>query len=374
MAHDTALGGWRPRRTHRRQHAGQREDDLGLHGVLERRERAAARLRSAGARSASRSPRSASSSRSSAPACWCGRSITTARWRRFGETWLDTSAGAARDRAALAATLHARLPQPDGAGRLRAWRSGSRACSAPSRRHSDERERARAHPLARGDRGRRRAAWRSAPTARRFRSRFDIPADALETTAVGKGEGILWVLTAEAALPGVNLKEDFDVPVHGGRGSSDPPSARGPGSSDPGIPAISLDDLARTGITVEPSPEGMTLHVRADAQRVVRRRRHGVHRVWTGRSGCSGISASRGSFRSSPGWSTCCWSRRARPVAGHAPSVIAGNGDAARAPHGARRRAHPDDRGRRDRRDRAAHRHADAGALRHAVLRQFARG
>jgi hypothetical protein len=24
---------------------------------------------------------------------------------------------------------------------------------------------------------------------------------------------MLWVLTAEAALPGVNLKEDFDVPV-----------------------------------------------------------------------------------------------------------------------------------------------------------------
>ena len=45
--------------------------------------------------------------------------------------------------------------------------------------------------------------------------RFDIPADALETTAVGRGEGIFWVLTAEAALPGVNLKEDFDVPVRG---------------------------------------------------------------------------------------------------------------------------------------------------------------
>ena len=41
---------------------------------------------------------------------------------------------------------------------------------------------------------------------------FDIPADARETTAVGRGEGIIWVLTAEAALPGVNLKEDFDVP------------------------------------------------------------------------------------------------------------------------------------------------------------------
>ena len=56
-----------------------------------------------------------------------------------------------------------------------------------------------------------------------------LPADALETTAVGKGAGVLWVLTAEAALPGVNLREDFDVPV---RRTESKPRAAG-GSEDP---------------------------------------------------------------------------------------------------------------------------------------------
>ena len=81
--------------------------------------------------------------------------------------------------------------------------------------------------------------------------RFDIPADALETTAVGKGAGVLWVLTAEAALSGVNLKEDFDVPMRRTEPS---------GSTDPQLhtaAVVSIDDLARTGITVEPSADGM---------------------------------------------------------------------------------------------------------------------
>jgi len=46
--------------------------------------------------------------------------------------------------------------------------------------------------------------------------RFAIPADARETTAVGRSDGIVWVLGAEANLPGVDFKEDFDVPVRRG--------------------------------------------------------------------------------------------------------------------------------------------------------------
>jgi hypothetical protein len=85
--------------------------------------------------------------------------------------------------------------------------------------------------------------------------RFDIPADAQQTTAVGKGAGILWVLTAEAALPGVNLREDFDVPVRGV--GSGVPAARSAVTSAPSAAPVTPDDLARSGITVQPAPGGM---------------------------------------------------------------------------------------------------------------------
>ena len=85
--------------------------------------------------------------------------------------------------------------------------------------------------------------------------RFSIPADARATTAVGRSDGIVWVLAAEANLPGVDFKEDFDVPVRRGESTV----AIEPTRSDAFTPArepISSADLAASGIHVAPTHEG----------------------------------------------------------------------------------------------------------------------
>jgi hypothetical protein len=178
--------------------------------------------------------------------------VTTVRLRRFGDTWLDTASGPARPGGRWQANIHARLPQPADTDDytvcvkltcLRRTISG----------HDGDREE-REHILWREDievtstRIAFGAELASIPVY------FDIPADALQTTAVGKGEGVLWVLTAEAALPGVNLREDFDVPVRGGDNSD--PSVRRARSWDAAAVSITAEDLARTGIMVEPVAEG----------------------------------------------------------------------------------------------------------------------
>jgi len=175
--------------------------------------------------------------------------VTTARARRFGQTWLDTSAGAAHPGRTWRATVLVRLPPPDGEAaytvRVKLTclnRTISRGSDDSNERENilwrEETEIDSARISFGGDQA-------SIPV------RFDIPGDALETTVVGKGGGILWVLTAEARLPGVNLKEDFDVPVRRtGDGESKDPQLC---TTDT---AISNDELARTGITVEPSEAG----------------------------------------------------------------------------------------------------------------------
>ena len=174
--------------------------------------------------------------------------VTTARARRFGQTWLDTSAGAARPGRSWHATILARLPQPEGGTRYAVTVKLTCLRRTISRHRDDNQQRET-------------ILWRDETEVDSARIgfggeqasipvRFDIPADALETTAVGKGAGVVWVLTAEAALRGVNLREDFDVPVHGtGPGGSEDPQLRT-------AAVVSLDNLARTGITVEPSAEG----------------------------------------------------------------------------------------------------------------------
>jgi len=85
--------------------------------------------------------------------------------------------------------------------------------------------------------------------------RFAIPADARATTAVGRSDGIVWVLAAEANLPGVDFKEDFDVPVRRGESTGRVEPTR----SDAFPPArepISSADLAASGIHIAPTHEG----------------------------------------------------------------------------------------------------------------------
>jgi hypothetical protein len=179
--------------------------------------------------------------------------VTTARARRFGETWLDTTAGPAQPGSPWRATVFAGLPRPDG-GTSYAVSVKLTCLHRTISRHGDDDE--REHILWREETEVDSTQITFGGEHAAIPVRFVIPGDALETTAVGKGAGVLWVLTAEAALPGVNLKEDFDVPVRLSPGSKDP----GPRTTDAGphtaTAPVSVDDLARTGITVEPSEAG----------------------------------------------------------------------------------------------------------------------
>jgi len=180
--------------------------------------------------------------------------VTTARSRRFGATWLDATRGPARPGSPWHAAVMARLPQPasgDGYTVSLKLTCLQRTISR-SRDDSSERERILWREETEIDSSR--IAFGGEQAA--IPVRFDIPADALVTTAVGKGEGVLWVLTAEAALPGVNLKEDFDVPVRRTAGDDVKPAPPAIAATPAAI--VSVDDLARSGITVQPAPGGMT--------------------------------------------------------------------------------------------------------------------
>ena len=85
--------------------------------------------------------------------------------------------------------------------------------------------------------------------------RFALPADARETTAVGQSDGIVWVLAAEANVPGVDFKEDFDVPVRRGAATGTVETTRTDGFAPVRAP-LSPMDLAASGIHVTPTVEG----------------------------------------------------------------------------------------------------------------------
>jgi hypothetical protein len=85
--------------------------------------------------------------------------------------------------------------------------------------------------------------------------RFALPADARATTATGHSDGIVWVLAAEADIPGVDFKEDFDVPVQRGESTSTIESPRVDAFS-PTREVVSATDLARSGIHVNPTAQG----------------------------------------------------------------------------------------------------------------------
>ena len=85
--------------------------------------------------------------------------------------------------------------------------------------------------------------------------RFALPADALETTAIGRSDGIVWVLAAEASMPGVDFKEDFDVPVRRDSSAAATEPAHVDAFAPPHEP-ISTADLAASGIHIRPTAEG----------------------------------------------------------------------------------------------------------------------
>jgi len=85
---------------------------------------------------------------------------------------------------------------------------------------------------------------------------FSLPPDALETTTTDKSAGILWSLAADAELPGVNLSEEFEVPVYRtGDANAIEAVAVMPAMPLPSEP-VTTERLMRAGIDVTPTSEG----------------------------------------------------------------------------------------------------------------------
>ncbi len=134
--------------------------------------------------------------------------MTTLRWRRFGSSRFEMSA--ATPGGQCAGTIHTRLA----ADQVRSLRVTLKlTCLERITRGTGDNRNTRESIL-----------WREeyiVPEGQiglgafggSIPVRFALPADALETTAIGRSDGIVWVLAAEASMPGVDFKEDFDVPV-----------------------------------------------------------------------------------------------------------------------------------------------------------------
>jgi hypothetical protein len=110
---------------------------------------------------------------------------------------------------------------------------------------------------------------------------FTLPRDALETTVIGGSNGIVWVLAAEANIPGVDFKEDFDVPVR----RAERTGAIEPARMDafaPALDAVSATDLAQSGIHVNPTPRGTEYYFEAARNRAFGIGTTGFLLLWTG--------------------------------------------------------------------------------------------
>jgi hypothetical protein len=96
--------------------------------------------------------------------------------------------------------------------------------------------------------------------------RFALPSDARETTVTGRSDGIVWVLAADASIPGVDFKEDFDVPVGRDESSVSFEPAR-VNVFAPAREAVSTMDLAQSGIHVNPTAHGTEYYFEAARNR-----------------------------------------------------------------------------------------------------------
>lgn len=170
------------------------------------------------------------------------------RWRRYGESWLEMSATPASPGQSLRGTIHVRLPLGSNTSpatsvllqltcleRTISTSSSDTDVSEPIR-WRDEHTVA-AIDIERGPEG------ATIPVA------FDVPDDALETTAVdGTAPGVFWVLTARASVPGVDLHEEYDVPVY--RTSETAVGTARPHRGRSVDPQLTESDLARSGVRV----------------------------------------------------------------------------------------------------------------------------
>lgn len=186
--------------------------------------------------------------------------LLTMRWRRFGPAVFEMTSVPAAPGGVLTGAVHTRLDlsavahPPVVSIRL--------TCVQRTISHSSDRE------------VRERILWRDEqdlPAERLQRTPFgtlipvqcSLPPDALETTTLGKAAGILWSLDVNAELPGVDLSEEFEIPVY--RTTSTRIAAPQAVATIATMPAepITAERLEPSGIEIRRTAEGTEYHFTA---------------------------------------------------------------------------------------------------------------
>jgi hypothetical protein len=183
--------------------------------------------------------------------------LLTMRWRRFGPSWFEMRPIPASPGGSCTGTIHTRLDRQAGASLVVSIRlTCLQRTISGSARNRNVRET---------------IVWRDeyeiaadrlafTPVGTSIPVQFSIPSDAFETTTIDSSPGVLWALAADAELPGVDLREDFDVPVYR---TSDTTASTGPpvaAAFTPPPEPVTIERLAAAGITVRPTPDGTEYH------------------------------------------------------------------------------------------------------------------
>jgi hypothetical protein len=197
----------------------------------------------------------------------------TLRWRRFGPSWFEIATPASPG-GLCAGTIRIRLARPSRAGD-RLVVTVKLTCLHRVIRGSGKHRNVRENIVWREEREITADRILFTPTGAAIPIEFALPADALETTASTRSEGVFWALSAEASLPGVDLYEDFDIVVR--QGAMTEPRAHKGGPSvafvEPhraldvvahsAMPAVTRQDLAAAGIGVRQTETGVEYHFAA---------------------------------------------------------------------------------------------------------------
>jgi hypothetical protein len=196
--------------------------------------------------------------------------MLTLRWRRFGQAWFEMAAPASSG-GMCAGSIRTRLDRPSPGDRLVVTVKLTclqRIVSGRGKHRS-----VREHILWREEQDVPAEHILFTPTGAAIPIQFALPADALETTASKRSGGVFWALTVDASLPGVDLHEDFDVPVYGGAMAQGPVQKDGPYIAQRPVPedgpyavaqsakeAVTRQDLAAAGIHVRQTEAGVEYH------------------------------------------------------------------------------------------------------------------
>jgi len=187
--------------------------------------------------------------------------MLTMRWRRFGPSWFEMAAPASPG-GVCAGTIRTRLDRPSPGERLVVTIKLTclqRIVSGVGKDRS-----VREHIVWREEQDVPAEQILFTPTGAAIPVHFPLPADARETTTSTRSGGVFWALAVNASLRGVDLDEDFDVPVLGGA-TARPVQKDGPyiAVAEPTRPAVTHQDLAVAGIHVRQTETGVEYHFAA---------------------------------------------------------------------------------------------------------------